>query len=70
LVVGEVVKEFNIFFKGRKVTDVKMELSALGPAYMIAGSLNLPKGNPDLALGPWHILRLEEDILSVAERTL
>jgi 4'-phosphopantetheinyl transferase len=70
LVGGEVVKEFNIFFKGRKVTDVKMELSALGPAYMVAGSLNLPKGNPDLALGPWHILRLEEDILSVAERTL
>jgi len=67
---GDVVRDFEIFFKGRTVTDVKMELSALGPAYMVAGSLRIPKGNLDLRLGPWQQLRLEEDILAVAEGSL
>jgi 4'-phosphopantetheinyl transferase len=66
---GEVVKDFKIFFKGRKVTDVKMELSALGPAYMIAGSLKIPKGSFNLSMGPWQELNLERDILTVAERS-
>jgi len=67
---GDVVRDFKIFFKGRKVTDVKMELSALGPAYMVAGSLRIPTGNLDLKLGPWQELRLEEDVLAVAESSL
>jgi 4'-phosphopantetheinyl transferase len=65
---GEVVKEFKIFFKERKVTDVKMELSALGPAYMVAGSVKVPKELPDLSMGTWQQLKLEDDILVVAER--
>jgi 4'-phosphopantetheinyl transferase len=69
LVTGEVVKDFNIFFKGKKVTDVKMELSALGTDYMVAGSLKMPKSNSDLAMGPWQSLKLEE-IFSVAERPI
>ncbi|KAE9370731.1 4'-phosphopantetheinyl transferase [Stipitochalara longipes BDJ] len=67
---GEVVKDFKIIFKGREVTDVKMELSALGSAYMVAGSLRVPKGNLDLRMGPWLDLKLEADILAVAERSL
>jgi 4'-phosphopantetheinyl transferase len=65
---GEVVKEFKIFFKERKVTDVKMEVSALGPAYMVAGSVKVPKGIPDLNMGTWQQLKLEDDILAAAER--
>jgi 4'-phosphopantetheinyl transferase len=65
---GEVVKDFEICFKGRKITDVKMELSALGPAYMVAGSLKIPKENSDVRMGPWQELNLEGDILAVAER--
>jgi 4'-phosphopantetheinyl transferase len=71
LMVGKVEKDFNIFFKGKKVTDVKMELSALGPAYMVAGSGKIPKGvNPlKLAMGMWQELDLENDILAVAKQT-
>ncbi len=69
LVEGGAVKNLNIFFKGAKVTDVKMELLALGPAYMVAGSVKIPKGETTLTMGPWRELNLEEDILAVGEQT-
>ncbi len=59
LVEGGAVKDFHIFFKGKKLTDVKMELSALGPAYMVAGSVKVPKGT-ELRMGPWRELNLED----------
>jgi 4'-phosphopantetheinyl transferase len=68
LVMGEVVRDFTILFKGRKVTNVEMELSALGPAYMVGGSVKIPKEIPDFSMGSWQQLALEEDILAVAER--
>jgi 4'-phosphopantetheinyl transferase len=69
LVVGEIVRDFTILFRGRKVTNVKMQLSALGPAYMVGGSVKIPKEVPDLAMGSWQQLEIEDDILEVAERS-
>jgi 4'-phosphopantetheinyl transferase len=66
--MGEVVRDFTILFKGRKVTNVEMELSALGPAYMVGGSVKIPKEIPDFSMGSWQQLDLEDDILAVAER--
>jgi 4'-phosphopantetheinyl transferase len=70
LAEGEVMKDFNIFFKGKKVTDAKMELSALGVAYMVASSVKVPKRKPDLTMETWQELNLEDDILAVGERSL
>ena len=67
LVEGEIVKEFNIYFKEKKVNDVKMELTALGSAYMIAGSVKVPRGVSDLTMGSWKELNLEVDVLAIAE---
>jgi 4'-phosphopantetheinyl transferase len=70
LEAGNVAKDFNIFFNGKKVTDVKMELSALGSAYMVAGSVKVPKGaeESELTMGMWQELDLENDVLASAER--
>jgi len=67
---GDTGKDFTIYFKGKKVTDVNMELSALGSDFMVAGSVKVPKGAKDseLAMGRWRELNLEDDILAVAER--
>jgi 4'-phosphopantetheinyl transferase len=68
LTVGDVKKDFAIFFKGRKVDDVKMELTAFGMNYMIGGSIRVPSGEAlDLTLGDWINLDIERDILQFAE---
>jgi 4'-phosphopantetheinyl transferase len=65
---GEVVKDFPIFFKGEKVIDVAMEVSAIGQNFMIGGAVRRPVGVDDFAvrLGRWEELRLG-DILAFAE---
>ncbi|KAI9046808.1 hypothetical protein LZ554_008889 [Drepanopeziza brunnea f. sp. 'monogermtubi'] len=64
---GEKLKDFRITFKGKKVTDVKMELSALGSQYMIAGAMRIPKesGDREVQMGAWVKLDLR-DILDLA----
>jgi 4'-phosphopantetheinyl transferase len=66
---GAMATEFDIYFKGKKVTDVRMELSALGTNYMVGGALRVPKRADEsvLRMGRWQELDLETDILAVAE---
>ncbi|PVH75583.1 hypothetical protein DL98DRAFT_518519 [Cadophora sp. DSE1049] len=63
---GEVKRDFNMAFKGRKVEDVRMELAALGEQYMIAGAVRMPKGGENIEMGRWVELDLK-DILQLAE---
>lgn len=66
--VGEVKKDFPIFFHGSKVNDVKMELTAFGTNYMVGGSVRVPKGERfDVTFGNWIHLDIEKDVLSFAE---
>jgi 4'-phosphopantetheinyl transferase len=66
---GEVLKDFKIYFKEKAVTDVSMELSALGTGFMVAGSVRRPIGESAsaVAMDKWQQLDLETDILAVAE---
>lgn len=70
LETGDIVTDFPIFFKGKKVNDVKMELAAFGSHYMIGGAIHILKGEQrEISFGKWMELDLEKDILSVAEST-
>ncbi len=63
---GEVVTDFEIYFKGKRVNDVAMELRAFGKDYMVASAARL-KG-PDLSkivLGGFTELNLDRDLYSV-----
>ncbi|KAG4430660.1 hypothetical protein IFR05_013857 [Cadophora sp. M221] len=62
---GEVKTEFNIALRGKKLMDVKMELTALGDQYMIAGAVRVPPGQ-SIEMGRWVELDLK-DILELAE---
>jgi 4'-phosphopantetheinyl transferase len=64
---GGVARDFQIYFKGKAVTDVKMELVAMGKHYMVGSSVRLPKGETEWSMGKWQMLGLEADILPVAE---
>jgi len=66
---GEIIRDFDIFFKGKRVTNVKMELTALGSNYMVGSSVRVPKGEDEsnFSMGKWHELNLETDILAIAE---
>ena len=66
---GASIKDFKIYFKGERVSDVSMELMALGPDYMVSGSVKTPAGVEEctLAMGTWEQLDLGKDVLSVAE---
>ncbi|EHK97514.1 hypothetical protein M7I_6723 [Glarea lozoyensis 74030] len=66
---GGVQHEFRIIFKGKPVTDVRMELSALGEAFMVGGALRArdPDERNAAVMGSWQELDLEEDILKPAE---
>ncbi|TVY46762.1 4'-phosphopantetheinyl transferase NpgA [Lachnellula occidentalis] len=65
LEIGDVARDFKIVFKGKPVNDVNMELSALGPAYMIGGCVR-----PSAVMGTWLELNLETDVLDIAEANL
>jgi len=69
LVEGAMLTDFRIFFKERKVNDVRMEISAYGANFMIAGSVRSPVGvldDANLRMGSWQPLSLDE-ILAVAD---
>ena len=66
---GEIITEFRIDFRGKLVTNVMMELSALGSDFMVAGSVMVPtrEDHPDVKMGKWEQLDLEKDVLVFAE---
>ncbi|TVY16101.1 4'-phosphopantetheinyl transferase NpgA [Lachnellula arida] len=65
LEAGDIAQDFKIVFKGKPVKDVNMELSALGPAYMVGGCVR-----PSAVMGKWLELNLETDVLEIAEANL
>ncbi|KAF7877175.1 hypothetical protein EAF04_000860 [Stromatinia cepivora] len=64
---GQITDNYRIIFKGREVTNVHMELAALGQHYMVGGAVRVKENDTKLGLGPWKELNLETDILEVAE---
>lgn len=69
LVQGDVASNFRIHFKGKLVTNVKMELTALGTDFIIGGAVRLATGTgtTDVAMGRWEELDLETDVLAFGE---
>lgn len=66
---GEIERQFKIYFKGKSITNVKIELVALGKDYMVGGAIR-PASELDqlgLKMGNWDHLDLEGDILAFAE---
>lgn len=71
LLLGEVVTEFEIYFKGKKVQDVIMELRAFGQNYMMASAIRPRNGAiGELAFPGFTSLDLETDILPTATHLL
>jgi len=66
---GESVTNFRIDFKGKLVANVRMELTALGTNYMVAGAVRTVHEEDAKALvtGRWQELDVEKDILEFAE---
>ena len=66
---GQVIKDFRLLFRGKPVTNVMMELTALGTDYMVAGSVRSATGRDISALqmGNWKLLDLESDVLQFGE---
>lgn len=62
---GDKVTDFRIHFKEKLVTNVMMQLTAVGKDYIVGGSVRLTTGSggSDLAMGEWRKLDLEADIL-------
>ncbi|RDW77790.1 hypothetical protein BP6252_05843 [Coleophoma cylindrospora] len=69
LAVGETLAELNIFFKGRPVKDVEMDLVAIGSHYMISAVIRAAQtaDKERAVLGLWEHLELDRDVLSLAE---
>ncbi|RFU24537.1 hypothetical protein B7463_g11811, partial [Scytalidium lignicola] len=68
LLEGEILKEFHIEFQGKELSDVMVELAALGSNYMagVAVRAELEEERETLILGPWQALDIE-NILLLAE---
>lgn len=69
LEIGDVGRDFRIRFKSRPVTNVLLELTALGKNYMVGGAIR-PKEKVEklgLRMGEWEHLDLERDVLAFAE---
>jgi 4'-phosphopantetheinyl transferase len=66
---GAMQYDFRIVFKEKPLTDVRMELFALGGNFMIGGALRVEDAaERSLAtMGSWQELDLETDILTAAE---
>ncbi|KAG9240547.1 hypothetical protein BJ878DRAFT_282324 [Calycina marina] len=66
---GGIVKTFRMFFKGRLVTNVAMELIAIGSNFMVGGAVSIQSGAEisGLELGTWRELDIENVILDFAE---
>lgn len=68
---GGVLADFDCFMKGKRVADVKMDLTAFGEAYMVGGAIRLPKAyDQAINFGKWEMLDLERDILNFAEMAI
>lgn len=67
---GSMVEDFRIHFKGKLVTNVKMELTALGRDFMVGGAARLQTSvdKSDLTMGRWVELDLETDVLAFGEQ--
>ena len=68
----QVVREHEIFFKGKPVDDVNMVMRAYGPDFMVCSAVRTPDHKEDAlswTLGPLQRLSLE-DILGFAERSI
>jgi 4'-phosphopantetheinyl transferase len=67
---GDMQHEFRIVFREKLVTDVRMELSALGKSFMVGGAVRVEDARErNLAMmGSWKELDLETDILMPAEK--
>jgi 4'-phosphopantetheinyl transferase len=66
---GETESDFTIHFKGKRVTNAKMELVALGKEFMVGAAVR-PAGKLEelgLRMGRWEWLDLERDVLAFAE---
>lgn len=68
LLQGQILKEFNIIFQGKKMSEAKIELAALGSNYMagIAVRAELEEDKENLVFGSWEGLDVE-DIIVLAE---
>ena len=66
---GETIDSFRIHLKDKLVTNVKMELTALGKDFMIGGAISICSGvdGSGLKLGSWKALDIEKDVLAFAE---
>jgi len=66
---GEVIKSFRIHFREKLVTNVKMELTALGKDFMVGGAISVRSGvdGSDLEMGSWNELDIEKDVLAFAK---
>ncbi|KAL3418059.1 phosphopantetheinyl transferase [Phlyctema vagabunda] len=69
LVEGDALSELRIFFKGKPVQNVDMDLRAYGQHFMLAGALRVTtQGDRSKAiLGSWRELDIERDVLEIAE---
>jgi 4'-phosphopantetheinyl transferase len=66
---GEVVRDVEILFRGRRVEDVNMSLRSMGEDYMIATAVRTPGRTEEglgWTLGPYEVLSLAE-VLRFAE---
>lgn len=65
---GELVNEFDIYFKGNQVQDVVMELRAFGRDYMVASAARRRDGDMSkVVFSGFAELELERDIYAIAE---
>lgn len=68
LIAGEEITDFEIYFKGKKVDDVTMELRAVGRDYMFASATRLKEGNiRDAIFDGFVNLDLERDVYAAAQ---
>jgi 4'-phosphopantetheinyl transferase len=68
---GGTFTNFECFMKGERVTDVKIDLTAFGEAYIVGGAIRLPRAYEEtLVFGKWEMLNLERDVLNFAEMAL
>lgn len=69
IVYGETEKDFKIHFNGKRVTNVQMELVALGNGFMVGAAVRPVERLEELgaSLGRWEWLDLERDVLRFAE---
>lgn len=69
--MGEVVtdQDFEIWFKGKRVLNVGMQLTALGQDFMLATAVRSTSGERiEMAFNAWKWIDVEKDIYPVANK--